>query len=41
MIDIIYNAYFSVVSYHFFEGVMALIIIFEFLYNFFERWDMI
>lgn len=42
MLDLVFNAYFQVVPYGFFEGVMALIIICEVAYTFFiEPFDVL
>lgn len=41
MIDQIFNNLFSVLPYQFFEAVIGVLIIEEFLYNFFENWDML
>lgn len=37
----IFDAYFSSVGYGFFQGVMALVILFEAGYTVFEAWDML
>jgi len=36
-----FSEFFQVVPYAFFEGVMALVVIFELGYTVFERWDML
>lgn len=40
-LDQIFNTFFSVVPYAFFEGTMGVVVLFEFGYTFFERWDML
>lgn len=39
--DAVFNAYFQVVGYEFFLGIMALVIIFEIGYTLFENLDML
>ena len=39
--DAIFNAYFGAVGYGFYQGVMALVILFEVGYTIFEAWDML
>ena len=41
MIDQIFNALFGVIPYAFFEGIVGLGILFEFLFTFFEQVDML
>jgi hypothetical protein len=41
MIDTIFQNFFQVVPYALFEGVMAITVLFEFCYTFFETWDML
>lgn len=41
MIDQIFNALFQVIPYAFFEGAVGILLLFEFLYTFFEAIDML
>lgn len=41
ILDQVFMQLFSVIPYEFFEGVMAITLLFEFFYTFFERWDML
>jgi hypothetical protein len=39
--DQAFQQLFQTIPYEFFEGVMALTILLEFFYTFFENWDML
>lgn len=41
ILDQVFQAFMQVIPYSFFAGIMAITIIFEFLYTFFESVDML
>ena len=41
MIQDIFTAYFQLIPYEFFEMVMVLVFIFNFLYLLISKWDMV